>query len=257
MLKHSVLFPLFITLNSFTLLAVFAGQSYVWLLLSSMVTLAIVTLGTFDIRLGYFMPIYFKGKDTRDKFISLSFDDGPSDHTSEILFLLDKYNAKATFFCVGKQVKIYPEIAKKIVRNGHTIGNHTFTHTPQFGFMDRRQVERELRDCDRTFLEVVGRVPRLFRPPYGVTNPSIAKTVKVTKHHVIGWSNRSLDTVIKQDAKIYKRVVRRLRSGDIILFHDTSARTVEVIRRLLPFLVENGYVCVTIDKLLNLQAYED
>ncbi len=257
MLKHSVLFPIFIAINGLALLAIFAGQSFIWLLISSALTLVIITIGTFDIRLGYFTSTYYKGESLNNKVVSLTFDDGPSANTSEILLLLEKFNIQATFFCIGQQVLKYPELTKEIVSKGHLIGNHTFTHTPQFGFMSSKQVAQELHACDRTLQEVVGQVPCFFRPPYGVTNPSIASAVKVTKHHVIGWSNRSLDTVIQEDLKIYKRVVRRLRSGDIVLFHDTSTRTVEVIKRLLPFLIENGYKCITIDKLLNLKAYED
>ncbi|MGO1244070.1 MAG: polysaccharide deacetylase family protein [Sphingobacterium sp.] len=257
MLKHVTLLPVYIAANGLALLAVFAGESYGWLLLSVLITLTIITIGSFDIRLGYFTDTYFKGKESQNKLIALSFDDGPSSYTPEILLLLEKFNARATFFCIGKQVHKYPQLSKEIIRQGHTIGNHTFSHLPHFGFMNARQVEQELRDCDRALLEVIGQRPCLFRPPYGVTNPSIARAVKATKHHVIGWSNRSLDTVITQDAKIYKRVVKKLRAGDIVLFHDTSVHTVEVVKRLLPTLKERGYTCVTIDKLLNLKAYED
>lgn len=257
MLKHSFFFPILLAANGVAILNLFFGGSYIWLCLTLCLTLLILTLGAFDIRLGYFISTYCRGRDLPNKCVALSFDDGPTQQTSEILQLLEQHNARATFFCIGEQVVSHPQICQEIIQRGHTIGNHTLTHSSQFGFLNEKRVEQEICDCDRTIHRVIGKMPRFFRPPFGVTNPSIANAVKGTGHHVIGWSNRSLDTVIKQETKIFNRVIRKLRSGDIILFHDTSKRTVGVIKDLLPYLTAQGYQCVTIDKLLNLKPYED
>lgn len=188
--------------------------------------------------------------------LALTFDDGPTPYTIEILNLLRAYQVKATFFCIGKQMLDYPEIVDQLIVEGHTLGNHTFTHSQVFGFLNERQVVEELKKTDKIIRDKLGKSPKFFRPPFGVTNPSIAKAVKRSRHHVIGWSNRSLDTVTWNADKIFNRVTNRLKSGDIILFHDTSQRTVNVLKRLLPYLQDNGYTCVSVDVLLNLYAYD-
>src|SRR5690606_30930147 len=129
--------------------------------------------------------------------------DGPSPYTAEVLQLLKAYQFKATFFCIGRQVSAYPHIARKIMEDGHTIGNHTYNHSKSFGFLKEREVVTELERCSIIIQQTVGKKPKFFRPPFGVTNPSIAKAVQYTKQQVIGWSNRSLDTVIGDEEKIF------------------------------------------------------
>jgi hypothetical protein len=90
-----------------------------------------------------------------------------------------------------------------------------------------------------------------------VTNPPVAKAVQQTKHQVIGWSIRSLDTVLSNEDKIYERVVRRLQPGDIVLFHDTSSKSLRVLARVLTYMKERDWHSVTADELLNLHAYEE
>jgi peptidoglycan/xylan/chitin deacetylase (PgdA/CDA1 family) len=96
-----------------------------------------------------------------------------------------------------------------------------------------------------------------FRPPFGVTNPMIAKAVSKTKHHVIGWNIRSLDTVYENENIIFERVKNKIKPGGIILLHDTSQKSVNVLERLLLFLKTENYSIVSVDKLLNLSAYEN
>mgnify|MGYP003423149603 FL=1 len=188
--------------------------------------------------------------------LALTFDDGPTAYTSEILTLLEKYNFKATFFCIGKQVLEHPAILQRLVNEGHSVGNHTFSHSRTFGFLSSAKLVEEMRRCDDAIAQVIQRKPKFFRPPFGVTNPSVAQAVKVCKYQLIGWSNRSLDAVMLEEDKIYNRVVRKLKSGDIILFHDTAAHTVRVLERLFVYMQQEGWSSVTVDELLNLEAYE-
>jgi peptidoglycan/xylan/chitin deacetylase (PgdA/CDA1 family) len=98
---------------------------------------------------------------------------------------------------------------------------------------------------------------RLFRPPFGVTNPNIARAVTKTNQIVIGWNIRSLDTVIESQNAILNRIKNRVKPGGIILLHDTSDKTVLVLEQLLLFLQSEGYQTVTIEELLEISAYEN
>lgn len=218
--------------------------------------LACTTWGVFDIRLGYFTATFYKKKNGREKLLALTFDDGPTAFTADIVQLLEEYNSKATFFCIGKQMAQYPELTRMLLTKGHQIGNHTYTHGTNFGFLHTAQVLEEITSCNTILKDCTDTQTNIFRPPFGVTNPSVARAVQLSGLAVIGWSNRSLDTVIKDENRIYRRVVRKLRSGGIVLFHDTSQRTVNVLRRLLPYLKAEGYRCVSVDDLLNLHSYE-
>ena len=257
MLKHAILYPLFLVVGFVSLLIGIFGGSFAWFFVVLLLAVGMTVWGAFDIRLGYFTDTFFHKKYNAQGLIALSFDDGPSPYTAEVLQLLNAYQFKATFFCIGKQVLAYPDMAKQIIDEGHTIGNHTYSHRRNFGFLKEKEVVAELERCNSIIQQTVGKKPKFFRPPFGVTNPSVAKAVQYTKHQVIGWSNRSLDAVTLEEDKIYKRVCKRLKSGDIILFHDTSQRTVNVLKRLLPHLQKQGYISVSVDDLLNLHGYED
>ncbi|HLS96490.1 MAG TPA: polysaccharide deacetylase family protein [Sphingobacterium sp.] len=256
MLKHAVLFPFFLVIGVLALLHAIWQGSFGWLAFVCCAGVGITAWGAFDIRLGYFTETFYRKKHLSSKLVALTFDDGPTAHTAQILELLQQHGAKATFFCVGKQLLVYPEVLKDIVHQGHTVGNHTFSHSRSFGFLNETQVKEEIGRTDEVIRNLLGRSPKFFRPPFGVTNPSVAKAVKYTKHQVIGWSNRSLDTITFDEGKIFERVCRKLTPGDIILFHDTSPRTVNVLRRLLPYLQKEGYTCVSVDDLLNLYPYD-
>lgn len=223
--------------------------NYGWLLLIGFVWLALTIWGAFDIRLGYFIPTINSVKTKKNK-IAITFDDGPTEFTPEFLDLLTKYDAKATFFCIGKQIEKHPEIINRIHTEGHQIGNHSYSHSNSFGFFSAEKVEEELRKTDLLIQEITGKKNHYFRPPFGVTNPHIAKAIKELKHQVIGWNIRSLDTVIEDENKILKRITKKLKSGSIILLHDTSDKTVNVLEQLLLTLQGENYQIVTIEKLI-------
>ncbi|WDF68487.1 polysaccharide deacetylase family protein [Sphingobacterium oryzagri] len=248
--------PCFVVLAFF---AIAIGIVYeLWYFLIAVLCLAscFTAWGAFDIRLGYFTPTYVKQKNSTEKLLALTFDDGPTPFTADIMALLDQYDSKATFFCIGKQMERYPELTRQLLANGHQIGNHTYSHSTNFGFLSTDEVVAEIEKCNAVLAKCTQTQTSLFRPPFGVTNPSVARAVKQLKPLVIGWSNRSLDTVITDEDRIFRRVVRKLQAGDIILFHDTSARTVNVLRKFLPYLKAEGYRCVSVDDLLNLHNHE-
>ncbi|GHE40653.1 polysaccharide deacetylase family protein [Sphingobacterium griseoflavum] len=256
MLKHRWVKPLNLAFAGLSLVYALFGGSLLWFVSSGIIALALTAWGVFDIRLSYFMPVFYREKNCSTKRVALTFDDGPSDYTSEILDLLYEFDSKATFFCIGIHVERLPQVVQRMLLEGHTIANHTLSHERHFGFLPVTRLMKEIDSCTEVIAHAVGKRPVLFRPPFGVTNPSVAKAVKSLELQAIGWSNRSLDTVIDNEEKLFRRVVGRLRPGDIILLHDTKLRTARVLRRILLHLKAEGYSCVSVDDLLNLQAYE-
>ena len=221
---------------------------YVVIILLWLLTLA---LGSFTMRFRFFTSAFIKGSQT-EKQVAITFDDGPTtEYTPQILQLLKTHQAKATFFCIGKQIEKHPEILKQIFLGGHTIGNHSYSHATNFGFFRKKRIVEELSKTDALIEEITNTKNTLFRPPYGVTNPSIAKALQETNHTVVGWNVRSYDTVIKNPAKVLNRIKKRVTPGAIILLHDTHSRCPEIVERLLQFLEKEGYQTVTIEKLLN------
>jgi peptidoglycan/xylan/chitin deacetylase (PgdA/CDA1 family) len=135
----------------------------------------------------------------------------------QILDVLKEYNAKATFFCIGKNIEQHPEILKKTFDCGHLIGNHSYSHSPLIDFSNQAQFTVELEQTDALIEKVIGKKPRFFRPPYGVTTPSMGRALKRSKHRVIGWNIRSFDGRLKSESLIFNRIKSRISPGSIIL----------------------------------------
>jgi peptidoglycan/xylan/chitin deacetylase (PgdA/CDA1 family) len=203
-------------------------------------------------RWNYHLQAYHRSS---SPYISLTFDDGPTAYTEEILALLQGTPHKATFFLIGKRAEERPETVQRILEQGHSIGNHTYSHSPGLGFKGTQMVEEEILRCDEVLRKLTGKTPRFYRPPFGVTNPSIARAVKKTGHMVMGWSIRSLDTKIKHSNRILARITSRLAPGDVVLLHDTNSRTVEVVQALLPELGQRNLRSITLDDLHDEVAY--
>ena len=143
---------------------VFTNQSTWVYLLVILVYLGVLNWGIFDIQQGYFVKTICKLKNPSEKEVLLSFDDGATELTPLFLDVLKKYNVKALFFCIGKQVQKYPEIVQRIVQEGHCIGNHTYSHTPSVCFTSTRKMIQEIEQTD-TILAQIGIKTIYFRPP--------------------------------------------------------------------------------------------
>jgi peptidoglycan-N-acetylglucosamine deacetylase len=216
----------------------------------------VVFWGSSFIGSNYHVQTYCGNPLETEKKIAITFDDGPHEMTILVLDVLRKYNVKATFFCIGKNIEMHADILKKVIEDGHTIGNHTYSHAPFFDFYGKDQVIAEIKQTDNLIESVLGKKTMLFRPPYGVTNPSIRKALAVTKHKTIGWNIRSLDGVVKNEKFLSDRIKNRIKPGGIVLLHDTSIQTVHVLEQLLSFLQKNNYSVVPLEELLNINAYE-
>ena len=134
--------------------------------------------GIFNIQFNLFIPSIHKII-TSEKIVFLTFDDSPHPiHTPKILEILDTNNVKATFFSIGKNIGKYPEVFQQIVSNGHSIGNHSYCHNLRFTFLSAEKVLKELLLCDSIMYSFTEKPIKFFRPPFGITNPSIAKALK-------------------------------------------------------------------------------
>ncbi|WP_379968110.1 polysaccharide deacetylase family protein [Epilithonimonas sp. UC225_85] len=230
---------------------IYLFQGSVWLYLAwFFVFLAVIVWGSFDIQLGYFVNSIIN-KQTKIKEVALTFDDGPTEFTPKFLDLLKENQITATFFCIGKQIEKYPETFKRIISEGHTIGNHTYSHSNKTGFLSTSKMIEEIEKCDEVISKIGNIKTDLYRPPFGVTNPNIAKAIKKTHKKSIGWNVRSLDTVTDDEKKIHNRITKNLQKGSIILLHDTSEKTYNVLVELLLFLEREKYSTFTIDSIIN------
>jgi peptidoglycan/xylan/chitin deacetylase (PgdA/CDA1 family) len=185
--------------------------------------------------------------------VALTFDDGPHPElTPRVLDLLRRHGAQATFFVVGKNAEAHPDLVRRMVAEGHTVGNHTYAHSPRFPLMGAARMREDMERCDAVMEEITGSRPALFRPPLGVTNPTLARALGKGRM-VAGWSVRSLDTVARWSREmVFKRVRRRLRPGAVVLLHDDREGAPELLEMILNHLERDGYVVERFDKLFGL-----
>jgi peptidoglycan/xylan/chitin deacetylase (PgdA/CDA1 family) len=175
--------------------------------------------------------------------VSLTFDDGPDPEvTPQVLELLDRHQAKASFFCVGAKAAAYPDIAKEIVRRGHSIENHSQRHSYAFAFYGIFRLSREVESAQATVGEITGQAPLLFRAPMGLRSPLLDPVLARCGLRYVSWTRRGLDTVDRDPQRVLQRLAGALAAGDILLLHDSgSARTTDgkpVVLAVLPGLLQ-------------------
>mgnify|MGYP001619356442 CR=1 FL=1 len=217
--------------------------------------LAFIFYGSCYILSGFFMSAYcFKDTETRE--ISISFDDGPVPAVSlRVLDILQEYDVKAAFFCIGHKILNNESIVKRMDEEGHLIGNHSYSHSFWYDFYSSKKMSADMQRTEEIIFNAIGKKPKCFRPPYGVINPAVKKAAHRLNYNVMGWSIRSLDTAIKNESRILDRVIKKIKPGAVILFHDTNPRILNVLRGLLSYTKSNGYKITRLDKLFEIEAY--
>lgn len=209
-------------------------------------------MGASFIRLQFFTKSFCK-KQTKQKVIALTFDDGPCMQTEKIIEILDKYNAKATFFCIGKNILTHKKLIKTMSDKGYEIGNHSYFHSNFFPLKKTKKIKAEIEKTNDEIERIIGKKNKLFRPPFGVTNPNIACATKQTKMKVIGWSIRSYDTSIKSNKRLNRRIIKQIKKGKIILLHDTSPKIINTLENILKYLQKENYQALTVSQLMELR----
>jgi peptidoglycan/xylan/chitin deacetylase (PgdA/CDA1 family) len=189
--------------------------------------------------------------------IALTFDDGPNPAvTPALLDLLERYNARATFFLIGKHARAFPGLAKEISERGHTVGNHTETH-PKLTFLSPRRIQEELGRCDEALETATGKAIRWMRPPYGFRGPQLDGVVRGRGGAgVVMWSAMAYDWKPQPAGRVIKRL-RGVRGGDIVLLHDADHRepqgdrrhTIAALEYWLPRWKDAGWRFLSVDEL--------
>lgn len=193
-----------------------------------------------------------------NNIIALSFDDGPHPkYTNQILDLLKEYNIKATFFILGKNAELYPEIIRREESEGHEVGNHSYSHI-DMRKASNKTIKEEYEKTQEIIYSISNTKPKVFRPPYGTYNNEIIKIVSSDDSAVILWTyyQDSKDWSNPGVNKIVATTLSKVQNGDIILFHDyvykPESQTLEALKIILPKLIDKGYKFVTISELINI-----
>lgn len=216
--------------------------------------LVAIGLGVAFPQLSLFGPFVCRG--SRDgKRVALTFDDGPDERsTPALLELLHQRGVQAVFFGVGKRVVAHPEIAARIVREGHLLENHSYAHSNATNFFSVPRLRTELNQAQEAIRQATGVAPTCFRPPMGLSNPRIFRVARESGLKIIGWSARGLDTKLTDSKEVVSRICRRIEPGAIILLHDGNIppdRLVTTVKTLLDRLRTLDYEVVRLDHLLN------
>lgn len=205
---------------------------------------------------GVWVRAYCRGARDRGS-IALTFDDGAGAETGRVLDVLKRRGVEAAFFLIGERAQAAPETVRRIVGEGHVAGIHSYSHRPSFPLLGRRKMIAEIVLTAEAIETATGLRPRLFRPPFGVTNPTVARAVGHCGVDTIGWSVRSLDTLGRPQERTLRRIARRLESGSIVLLHDDRAGCAALVESVLDEAARRGLKIERVDKMLNIKAYED
>ncbi|MBI5592083.1 MAG: polysaccharide deacetylase family protein [Deltaproteobacteria bacterium] len=173
--------------------------------------------------LSYYLPIISRGK-SGEQAVALTFDDGPDPLcTPDLLRLLAKHGVKATFFVTGKKVSENPELVMEIVRQGHSIGNHTYTHDHLMLLKGSRHLLNEIEKTQNVLREL-GVIPFVFRPPVGVTSPGLNQVLRRLNLYTVNFSCRAFDGGNRRIRNLSKKILKCVHPDDIILLHDSRPK---------------------------------
>jgi peptidoglycan/xylan/chitin deacetylase (PgdA/CDA1 family) len=200
----------------------------------------------------------FTGLSRGSKLLALTYDDGPNDpYTLRLLEVLAKHEVKATFFLMGKYVRLRPDIVRDIQQAGHVIGNHTFTH-PNLIYRSGDQTREELLQCRQAINDAVGEHSNLFRPPFGGRRPVTLRVVRELGLVPVMWNVTGFDWQATSVEYIEEKVTSKVCGGNVILLHDGShrafgydrSRSVIVTDRLIARYKAEGYKFVTVPQMM-------
>lgn len=253
--------PLFFFLTLLFIVALFALAyikapfPFILILMLSYSTLFII--GIFLQNTALFTPIFVPDKKV-GKVVALTFDDGPDPYfTPKILNILREKGVKATFFCVGKNVRKEPELLRRIHQEGHQVANHTENHPFLINFYSGKRLLKEIISCQHAIHAIIGLRPRYFRQVCGMVNLNLGHVVKELDLILVGWQVSSRDMHKKTSEAIVRRIQRNVRPGSIVLFHDggvpNSLVHADSLSKALPEIIdllqERGFSFMTVEEL--------
>jgi peptidoglycan-N-acetylglucosamine deacetylase len=200
----------------------------------------------------------FTGSGHESKQLALTYDDGPNDpHTLRLLEVLAKHDVHATFFLIGRYVQQRPDIVQELVKAGHVIGNHTFTH-PLLIFKSEKELRSQLENCDRAMTDAVGEHSNLFRPPFGGRRPAVLGVARQMKLEPVMWNVTGYDWNAPSAEYIEHKVTSKVRGGSVILLHDGGhlefgadrSYTITASDRIISRYKAEGYEFVTVPEMM-------
>ncbi len=201
------------------------------------------------------LPIYCVEKSDDDKVVALSFDAAwGNEDTGKLIEIMDKYKVKTTFFVVGGWVDKFPESVKQLSDAGHEIMNHSDTH-PHMTQISVEKMKEEIENCGKKIEKITGKKPNLFRAPYGDYDNKVIKTMKELGYYTIQWDVDSLDWKDLTASEISDRVLKKVKPGSIVLFHNAALHTPEALPNIIETLQNKGYKIVPVSELILKENY--
>ncbi len=247
------LLPLLVILS---ILALF-DKFPIWVILILFTTyISLLILGSIYIGLNFYLHSIcsvdefpeFENNQADDKFICLTFDDGIHPvNTPKTLEILKKKNVKAHFFLIGKNIIGNEAILRKMHEDNHVIGNHSYWHHWNFDLQSGSIMAKEIEKTNQIVEKNIGKRTTLFRPPYGVTNPNLAKAINENKMISMGWNVRSMDTVAKSKEQLLNKLKNNTKPNAVILLHERCDTTIEVLTEYIDYCQAQGYKFVTLN----------
>lgn len=220
-------------------------------------SVALIKTGAYNVFFGFSvreLPIYRVERE--DNKIAISFDCAwGTDYTDKLLEIMEKEGVKCTFFAVEFWTKKNPEYIKKISDLGHEIGTHSATH-PYMSKLDKQTIIKELTTSTMEIEQITGKKVEVFRPPYGDYNDTLIKTARELNLFTIQWDVDSLDWKDLSAKQICDRVIKRVKSGSIVLFHNQGLHTAEALPVIITELKAKGYEFVSIGELIYKENYQ-
>lgn len=186
---------------------------------------------------------------TGNKVIALTFDDGPGPYTEKLLDILDKYDAKATFFLIGSKVSARANTLRRMQSRGHQLGNHSWSH-PELNKVSAEQLASEIDQTNNAIKQAVGTKPNIIRPPYGAFNRAVLEQFRQRGMSAVVWSVDTRDWADRNSEIVCSRAVAGARNGAVILMHDIHQTSVNAVPCILDSLKQQGYSFVTVQNLI-------
>ncbi|MEY2920368.1 MAG: hypothetical protein RL261_1673 [Pseudomonadota bacterium] len=222
---------------------------------------ALIAWGVFDVNSSLWTPTLWQVRGV--KAVALTFDDGPDPvFTPRVLEILARENVKATFFVVGERARVNPDLLREIDRQGHLVGNHSFSHAWNINFGLRARLAHEIDSCNDTIEAAIGKRPRFYRAPHGFKNPALGDVLAKNAMTCVGWQVRGFDAVRSNAGEITRRLVGKAGAGGILLLHDGSGlqgtqdrrATLEALPTIIAGLRARGFAFMRLDELTAARA---
>jgi peptidoglycan-N-acetylglucosamine deacetylase len=180
--------------------------------------------------------------------VALTFDDGPDPLvTPALLDVLDRYSARASFFCIGERAAEHPNLVRETARRGHSVENHSHTHSNGFALYPPARLVRDLRCAQETIAGITGRAPEFFRPLMGLRSPLLDPVLSWLALRHVSWTRRGHDAVNGNPSVALRRLTRSLGAGDVLVLHDGNCARAEndrpVVLEVLPSLLQRMASC--------------